>query len=242
MTLLSVRTDFIKFCARYDLVEDDIDYIDAGADKFIRAGQRWLDRTFEIAKARARWYNTTEIGSWYALVPNCRVITQVWMSNSTNNKWRLERKDADELHWNYRKDPSLITNGKSRYYSLVDLRTIPEEMGTTIIDIWGTTIYDVDVDHYDYLGLVWMAPALYASSLEVHGLFYQPILTENDSTNFWTESEPHALQMAACRALEDSYRNIQGVNDWTNSIREYLIGLEYDFADLESTEVHQMEG
>lgn len=242
MSLLNIRKDFIEFSGREDLVTDTVAYADNGADKFIRAGQRWLDRTFTIGKQEARLFSTLAIGDWYSLLTSCRAVHEVWMSNLTNGKWKLDRVDISELRRCVGDDPGSIDAGQSLTYSTASLRSIPEVVGTITIDKFGSVVYSTTGNHYTFNGLVWLPPIDAITTLEVQGNFYQPILTNNTDLNYWSEEEPFVLVLAACRALEISYRNNQGVSDWEAAISRELIGLEFDLADQESSEYHSMEG
>ena len=51
-------------------------------------------------------------------------------------------------------------------------------------------------------------------NVEVAGLFYTPPLVNDTDSNFWTENEPILLVQSACRMLEVSMRNRQGVTDY----------------------------
>ena len=224
MPLLAVRKDFIVFSGRYDLIIDQIDYADNGADNFIRAGQRWLDRTSVIYKATGTTIITLNEGEWFVDLP-CRTISKVWADNG-ECEWDLCKKEYKHLRKYFPGDPDTMQAGKPEYYSIAPIRLIPESGTTT----------------YPFTKLIFMPPAPAGTQLHIEGTFLQPTLTDDDSTNFWTEQEPLILTMAACRALEISYRNKEGVADWETAIKTELLGLEMDLAELESNEFTQMWG
>lgn len=245
MSLLDVRKEFIEFSGRYDLVRDpyENDWHDMGANKFIYAGQRWLDRTFETVKTYARWFGTIAIGTWYVIVPELRVPQEVWMSLSAEgHKWKLCPDDLNDIRRCFATDPATIDNGMPGRWAPASIRVVPEVSGEITIDMFGSVIYTVDGDHFSNNGIVWMAPTDRETTVEVFGKFYQPRLVNDADENYWSSEESLILAMAACRALEHSYRNIQGVNDWTNSIRGEMLGLEFDLVDQETINVKQMEG
>ena len=140
------------------------------------------------------------------------------------------------------KDPALIDVGKPLIYTISPLRSIAEVVGTTFIEKFGATTYSSSVDHYTYTGILWLVPCNGIMQLEVLGSFYQPTLSADSGTNFWSEEEPHILCMAAARAVEQTLRNFQGVKDWETSIQAELLGMEYDLSDTESSGFQQMEG
>jgi hypothetical protein len=242
MSLLQVRKHFIEISGRYDLITDDVSYADKGADKYIVLGQQWLDTTFEFAKISGSWFTTAAIGSWFALVPQCRNIREVWMSTNTAGKWKLEKRTLKEFRMENANDPANIDRGPGLIYTIKDLRTPAEVVGTTIIDKFGTSTYSSAVDNFTYLGVLWLPPLAVSTTLEIRGDFYQDKPTVDASVNYWTEIQPMVLAMSACRVLEMSYRNIAGVNDWERSIRGQLLGFELDLAALESAEITEMEG
>lgn len=247
MSLLALRKEFVEFTGRYDLITDPVSFADKGADKFIRAGQRWLDRTFELASKNASYYTTLAIGDWYKLLPTIRTIRSIWMSNDTNGRWELEPRSVGELLDCTTTDLAATNHGQPLFYAHKPLRTIPESLITITVDEFGNNDYTVgDVDdpyaHYNYNGIIWTPPLATASNLEVSGNFLNVTLTANNDKNYWTEQEPHVLVMAACRALEQSMRNFEGVRDWENNIKGDIIGLEFDLADQESEGLQQMRG
>lgn len=241
MSLKETRIQFIEFSGRYDLVVDTVNYVDAGADKFIHAGQRWLDRRFVISKEVARWYKDISTGNWYALVPSCRTISEVWMSNERCGKWQLEKLVLSELRLEVPKLPT-VDGGQALIWAPASLRSIPEVPGTTIVDKYGSVVFTEPGDHYANNGLIWAPPIGEATTLEVVGNFYQPSLVADNDKNYWTEEEQFALTLAACRALEQSYRNMQGMVDWESAVNSELLGLELDYTDQESAGKASMEG
>lgn len=365
MPLLDIRKQFIIFSGRYDLIVDEDEYVDNGADFFIRSGQRWLDRFGHIYKAEARWYETLTAGDWFTSIPS-RTVREVWVSDNTGNKWQLRKMEYKHLRHKYRTDPGRLCPSKPRHYAVTPIRTIPEitdsilfdrydgvqydnrvnaeyvSMRSLVGDLWtlvidpahqitmlagpapelfhGTVIFNkypgvildsismfasnepgirmwmypdisgqlyidfvqppgssidvgtqlnlnsvimtadsitldtlsqasvvvgpsiIGVPHYADTGLVFLPPAQEGMELEVLGAFEQPELKLDTDTNYWTEEQPIILVMAACRSLEMSYRNKEGVADWEAAIKGEILGLEFDLAETESNEFTQMEG
>jgi len=242
MTLLSTRTQFVKLSGRYDLVADTVSWANNGADFFIKAGQKWLDRRGDIYKAKGRAYQSITSGTWYAILQNCRSIEEVWISNSDREKWQLTKYDLSDIRETYNEDPALIDNGDPLYYAPVSVRVMPEVSSQLTIDEFGATTYTSASDHYGYNGLIFMPPADGTYTLEIHGLFEQSQLSNDSDTNFWTEQHEFVLVLAALRALEISYRNTAGVNDWEEAINRELFDISLDYANELSSEITQMEG
>jgi hypothetical protein len=242
MTLIAIREQFVKFTGRYDLVVDTDEWQDNGADFFITSGQRWLERRATVRKSSARHYVALEVGAWYALIPSCRAIHEVWVSNAVGEKWKLTKKSLTELRNEFADSPTLIDSGALLYYCPVSVRVSPEEVDITQIDHFGTEVFETDTDHFSFDGLVFLPPAEESLALEVHGNFFQLKLEEDNDANYWSEEEPFILVLAACRALEISYRNTAGVRDWESAIDDELRGLEFDLVDQQSSEISRIEG
>ena len=98
-------------------------YQDAGADFFIYAGQRWLDRTFEILKSYANFYGAIAIGTNYLLVPECRLVKGVRVIYSNGHVDRLKPLSLERLY-------HCCHSGCSpHFYAPCSVRTQPELSG-----------------------------------------------------------------------------------------------------------------
>ena len=262
MTLVLARQHLVELSGRYDLVVDNINWADNGADFFIRSGQRWLDRNSAIYQSGAKYFKTLAQGAWYDLIPDCRAIQEVWISNPSGSKWKLQRRDYGDILYevsitsgqatdplvpltiyqgNSLVDPGGISAGAPINYTPVVLRTVPDSGGIATIDQFGPVNYTGN-NQYDVDGVIFLPPVNVGHVLEVHGLFYQPKLVNDGDRNFWTEKEEFTLILAACRAIEVSLRNQQGVADWESAIASELRGMEFDLVDEESSETHSMRG
>lgn len=262
MTLVTVRQHLVELSGRYDLVVDNINWADAGADFFIRAGQRWLDRNMVIYQSVARYFRTLDQGAWYDLIPDCRAIQEVWISNPNGSKWKLQKRDYEDILYTVSipasksvdstvplsiyqggtlVDPAGIVASAPINYTPIVVRTTPDANGLATIDQFGPVRY-TGANQYDVDGIILLPPATVGHVLEVRGLFYQPKLLNDTDKNYWTEKEEFPLVLAACRAIEVSLRNQQGVADWESAIASELRGVEFDLVDEESSETHSMRG
>lgn len=365
MPLLDIRKKFIEFTGRYDLVVDDDEWADNGADFFIRSGQKWLDRFGHIYKAEARVYQPLNSGDWFTTIPS-RTIREVWISDEEGNKWQLKKQEYKHIRKCFPYDPGKLDPSRPKWYAITPIRTIGEVDNLTIFDVYdnvvysnqyyveyvtlrnsiddvytllidsahqilmlygvapitlfelplkdkyngaiynsvqmtafnnpsitlwlypdiagqvivstsqppgplvnvgkqldlnssvmtadyitGTTLGEASVhigadltpaSHYANTGLVFLPPASAGMELEILGAFEQAALKEDSDVNYWTEEQPIILVMAACRAIEQSYRNKEGVADWEAAIKSEILGLEYDLAEMESNEFTNMEG
>ena len=98
MDLLGVRQQFIKLSGRYDLATTNVETHDTdnGADYFINAGQRYLDRHFYTLKSIGRRFDAVAADSWYLTFQRCRAIKSVWC-NDDEARWKLTKYDWDRI-------------------------------------------------------------------------------------------------------------------------------------------------
>jgi hypothetical protein len=245
MDLLDIRTTFVQRSGRHDLVVDTTDYEDNGANSYINEGQRWLDRNYFVDKAHGRFFKDVGTGAYGVIVPDCRVIEEVWMMNG-DARFQLQKLDLNELkgvNW-FNKPFSTMDTGQPKYYAPTYIRMVPENTALLIGDSAGLIGY-MDVmftEYYNFNAIVTFPPTDGAYSYDILGLFYHPKLTSDDQKNFWSVTYPDILLMAATRQLEVFYRNTEGVNDWTKTIQNELTNIDFDAVQEETQEVTQMEG
>lgn len=240
MSLITVRQKFAEFSGRYDLVNPTT-WADNGADFFIASGNRLLNRRFNIGKAVARFYKTLAAGDWYCLLPRCRAVQQVWVSDD-EEKLQLGRRDLAEIKALYNEPPGDLDQETPLYYSPTTIRTVPKN-DPIIIDVFGTTDYeDTESDHFVYNCIIFMPPADGVYRLEVFGLFYEIDLSSDDDENFWTEVNPDLLLYAALYSLETFYRNKEGAAAWYESMMREVSEIDKDSVEEETAEVSQIEG
>ena len=242
MDLLDVRTAFIQRSGRYDLVVDAVDFVDAGADFFINAGQRMLDRMDTTNKSWGRRFLEVVSGDYYTTFKYCRAIKEVWVMDSSE-RVKLTKVDISELREYYDEPVPSLTSGTPKYYAPAVLRPIPDEV--TSDDFVGLSGFDdvlVDWTHYEYNGVMFMPKADGDYVIEVWGLFYSPELSLDADENWWTLIHPEILIKGALYQLEVFYRNTEGANDWMRAISVEMAGLGKDFVEEHIAEVTQMGG
>lgn len=236
MILSEIREKFVQFSGRKDLVNSDDS--DNGANFFINAGQRTLDRKIDFKKSSGRLYEELSASSWYFKFDGCRSLDQVWV-NDSEERWQLERKDLDWLHNKY---PDLISDtdeGDPLYWAPASLR------GMDITDIIAQgTFFNyalAEAANEEYSGLVILPVPDVAVVVELWGKFYSPELTSDASESYWSVVVPETLIMAALFRLEIMYRNTEGANDWAAAIDADLRDIDKDTVHEENFNVDQME-
>ena len=111
-----MRTKFRDLSGRYDLVNDD--FSDNGADFFINEARKFLDRLDETQKSWAVRLCRLDVDAIYATFPYCRSIKEVWVTNSAEGRWQLEKKDLQDLMDGYLMTlPDEMESGTPLYYS-----------------------------------------------------------------------------------------------------------------------------
>jgi hypothetical protein len=242
MTLVEIRQKFIEISGRYDLVVDAVAWVDNGADFFINAGQRLLDRAITSPKTRGRVFRLTDAGDYGVTFQTCRSIKEVWCAD-TDSRWELEKLDMRDFRNEYWNEPiGNIQQGKPTVYTPAQLRKIPD---TIDLDDLEAIIGYADVmigDDASYRGVLFLPPTDGQYQIEVMGNFYSLELTDDTHFSYWSEVHPMALVQSAMAMLEMSYRNTQGYNDAMNAITTLIVPIDFDTVDEDISSVSRMEG
>ena len=244
MNLLEIRQWFVGTSGRYDLVVDTTTYADNGANQYISAAQRYLDRELgPHQKSSARFVKMLAVGEYVVAFGEFRAIKQVWMSIDQIGRWQLEKKTLQWLRESY---PNMDTleNGSVEYYCPVSLRITPQfatQLPTfdALLAYMGDTLLS---QHYAYNGIIFMQPTDSIGMIEIIGEVYSDPLVLDTDESFWSVSHPEVLVMATQMQIEMFSRNSEGVKDWKNSIGLILDGLIKDAVEEESAEINEMEG
>lgn len=125
MNLIDVRRKFRTLSGRYDLVSDA--GADQGADFFINAGVRHLDRRANFQKSIARTWSKNAAGTYLVKTQNARAITEVWVATPERRR-QLRPRLWQDLRATYTNPWASLTRGTPLYYSPVYVRPYPENM------------------------------------------------------------------------------------------------------------------
>jgi hypothetical protein len=242
MNLGTIRDQFIKLSGRYDLGtlgtdSPSTDGTDLGADFYLNAGMKMLDRKRDSTKSIARYFNELAVDAWYDKFQLCRSIKEVWINNATGRS-KLEKKDISWLRAKYSGLISATDSGTPLYYAPAELRTVE----ATDMDSLGAFFNYVYSTTEDFTGVVIMPPADEAIGIEVWGHFYTAEMDTNSDRNYWTDIQPMLLIMAGLYQLEVSYRNTEGANDWELAIEKQITTMDFDNVEQDVQDVDQMEG
>lgn len=241
MNLIDFRKLFRTLSGRFDLVNDD--FSDNGVDFFINEGRKFLDRLDETQKSWGARIYRMAAGEFYASFPICRAIKEVWVADSVNGRWQLEKKDLQDLVDGYLCTlPDEFNTGTPLYYSPCITRSLP--VGTTpdSFESWLGYVEIAGANRHEYNAILLNVPAETDLTLIIQGLFYSDELINDTDANFWSTIHPMLLYMSTMRQIEIANRSTQGVNDWSNSIAIEMKQLGMDLVEELIAEVDQMEG
>lgn len=232
MNLFEVRQWFVRESGRYDLVVDTTSWTDNGANAYINAGQRMLDRMLDHRKMLGRNFQEITSGQNTINFTACRAVKSVWLFSSSVTRVKLERKSVTYIRETYA-DQSESEYGQPLYWAPATFRVAPEIEGTEMESLGIISEY-ADVmftDHYAYNGVLFAPISDGTYTLETWGLFYSTELSSDTSTSFWSVNHPELLVMAAQAVLEKFNRNFEGVRDWRLALSEELQTLAFDLAE-----------
>lgn len=213
MTLLEIRQAFVKRTGRWDLVKAD-KATDNGADFFIMAGQRFLDRAQDLPENNGDFIKNVVSEDCSLSFKDCRVVTKVWVAqDSGDNEGQSEllKKDMSWMRKSYSASVPAINAGQPAFYALLSQRLAPSQYELTDISGYSGVGYLVTGSNYGYRGIYFMPPANAIYTMHVEGKWYSAALDKDDDESVWSVEHPEALIVAATLMLEVFYRNREGV-------------------------------
>lgn len=236
MTLKELRTKLVQLTGRFDLVVNTTDYVDNGANFYINAGQRWLDRKAASRLTMSSAVVVADIDDISVVFPSARSVQQVFISDLTSaGRTQLERKEFSWLREEYYASTT-VTSGTPLYYvpTFMTEKIIKPTAGVlaTYVGFKDVTQPVGQMDEY-YDGILFGPPCDVATLFEIWGRFYTPNFSADSETSPWSVLHPEALIMSACRMIEVFNRNTEGVKDWERNIIEQLADLDKDLAEEE---------
>lgn len=221
-------------------------------DFFLGAALKLLDLAQRTPESKRWLMKDVAIGEHVLQFQNARVIHEVWVANS-DGRHELEKKT---LHWiktNYSDALADITTGAPLYYAPDVIHLAPQQKNlTSEFPAISPSVYFQDEFTYDYNnimfgasygynGIVWMPPVDEVYTVEILGDFYSLLEADGDS-NFWSVQYPNVLVQAILFSIEVYYRNTAGMNDYLNSLKPFLKGIDDNIAEQDSMNLNQMEG
>jgi len=240
MTLLEVRTKVVQISGRYDLVVNAIDYADDGADFYINAAIKMLDRMVDLPDSLANIFYEPDAGEYSITIPNsCRVLQEVW-ANDSEGRWKLEYLEPDVFRKKYSSPVNDIPTGSPIYYTFIDSRSLVSAYQDHLAEFIDK--YAIEGSGYGTRGVVFGPPLDVSHVIDVIGLFHQVMLNDDSDSNFWTYKEEDLLVRTALYKLEAHSRGTENAKNWLSAIRDDVLLIDFDVAAEESQGVTQMEG
>ena len=237
MNLSELRTQFIEMSGRDDLVNSDGS--DNGADFYINAGQRMLDRKIDFRKSSGVVFKSLAVDGWNIFLEDCRSVDSVWASD-TEERWELVKKDLSWLHSQYADTISETDSGDAAYWGISNVRGVDTRVMNNLATFFNHVVVQ-DVSD-GLVGVVILPPTDTALTIEIYGKFYTPKLQRDGDSSWWSLEHEFTLLSAALFRLEQSYRNTEGARDYLNGIDLDLIDIDKDGVHEDNVNVDQLEG
>ena len=248
MTLIAVREEFARLSGRHDLVTDFAagTYTDNGANKFIKAGLRLLDRMQDTPKSEAWIQKDVAIGDFkMVLALEAVTIKEVWKSDADGRK-ELEEKTLSEIMKGFATPYADLTNGAIKYWAPVPIGLGPEQEDLTSGNFSNEFTFDFEKftfgDHYSTRGILLLPPTDAIATISVLGRFHSFFSTTDGDKNYWYEQQEDIMVLACLAVLERSYRNTEGYNDWIRAIKQELDGIDKDLVEDDNSISMTMDG
>jgi hypothetical protein len=237
-TRLQIVTDVINETGHHELVLDALngDYTDAGINKYVNDGQRWLDRRFEHKKDRMWLYKPLAIGQSVVSFTKARWVEQVWIAYSGGTRTMLDKVDRDYLRTHYSGIPlSGIANATPIMWTVPVTNLAPEQVAETNGTLTALGLTDLDFLQY---GDTWLTetiailpPPDRAYTVEVMARWRYNELTTDATVSFWSMSEPDVLRAATKMQMEiHLHRNDSGAKTYENYCLGEIKRLEHELA------------
>ena len=212
MSLLDIRRQFIEDSGRHDLVVDLVAYVDQGANRFIRAGQRFLDGRLSSGAVRSVKETFTLVAGEGSIADpffaSVKAVTKALLYDSDGYVRTLSKKESAT-------DQQFIT-------AEMQIESVPQYF---VFGIRDETLY--------------LAPSASRDlTLHIETVQYSDALTDNTDENWWTRNYPDVLTKAALYWLEVTYRNREGAADWLSSLEQDIFNIEASFVEQEMADVY----
>lgn len=238
MSLLEVRKKFVQFSGRYDLVQDTTNWVDSGANWFIQAGQRYLDRMLDVDKHVARFFTTIQAGKHSLQIPLARVIYQVFLVKDSGEAIELCLIQPSEMQRIWSASASERVPTTPRSYTPLVIRIGEQSDFDTIPGLYANVSYEA----YEYKGITFGVISDKDYGIDVKGLFYSQPLTADNSQSLWTEVHDDILVQASLMTLERFYRNFDGLKESKASVDDLIRQLDMDAVAQQIVTITKLEG
>jgi len=196
MNLLDIRTQFVKISGRYDLVQDDENFADNGANFYINAGANLLDK-LGIAREGISTLSipiTANVCS-VNFGRRCLSVKELWVTNS-EARTQMYKSSLNALMHYFSMPSSGVSATRPMTYALASL----DILNAAARDNLGSFL-NLSMSTVDYRGAILAPPADGSYIVDVLGFFLQPELIEDEDENYWTLNTPEMLIKSALQQL-----------------------------------------
>jgi hypothetical protein len=234
MNLLQIRQKLVVLSGRQDLASTspesmDLCDIDAGADFFIQAASRALDREQENATTESWFEKSLAVGDYLVDLEDCRNISQVWYVNSDGEEVKLDWLLFEELR-------------SEDYYPMLGSTTSGAPLNWSRYPRTRPPAQVYEGSELNVHSIIIMPPTDAAITVRVYGKFYSAKLVNNADENFWSYNHEDILIAASLREIEYFYRNSEGYKDFDLGVMKKLHGIDIDLASIDAADSMEMEG
>jgi hypothetical protein len=244
MNLLQIRTWFVKESGRYDLVVDTTGYLDNGANNYINAAQRMLDRMQTVPLTEGHNWQQALVDIKHVIFPDCRAVKRVFATKVSDSS----RSELEKVSLDYVKEQHFLAiageaeTGTPLYYAPGIFRLAPESTQLIgDIDVPANYLDYIGTSAYMYNGILFTPACDETYAIETWAYFYTPAFSLDTDITYWSSQHPELLVMASQMMLEKFMRNTEGVKDWMAAIKMELDGIDKDLVE-EDSNYNQMEG
>lgn len=221
---------------RMDLITANT-YTDNGADKYLKAGQRFLDRLFDFPHGFASHFFRVAADAWYVKFTDCRSVKEVY-ANDDEGRSKLTKKDRIWLMDKYTSTIDDTDTGSPLYWALAELRGINSRVKDELASFFRFIV----PNEKKFNGVIFLPPPDEAMVIEVYGQFYSDWFKDDEDSTWWSEHHPELLVWAGAYMLEISYRNRMGAQDWLDSIHFHAQQIDFDTIATEIAQLDQIQG
>jgi len=251
MDYKDIRWKFIEVSGRYDLINPTTQE-DDGADFYLNAGQRYLDRLLDTGKMNARYPVIVTAGIIVVKTIGLRAVREVWAANA-DGKVQLIPESLQKLRTEYSEESSGIAQACPKYYAPGFFRPYPDTLASVagMYNVEDLLLFSVGPpsQHFNYNGIVIMPPPDGTYTIEILGLFYSPTLSATlaaevwtQTRSYWTEAQPDTLIAAALFKVDSLYKNVDAAKEYRALVMDDVLGLDRDTVEEDLTGNMQMGG
>ena len=241
-----VRAKFIKASRRYDLVASGNPAgADNGANDYINAAQRYLDRKVTVPQQVRRHHALLETNAYSITFPHLLRLDSLTLIDPTDERTDITeyRKTRRELKYLYPQRAEDLDAGTPEYWAFNVLGLSPALFGSTEAELVAAELVDIEDLHFNattpdfaYQGIIFGVKAEQDFNVEIEGKFYSAYLDADTDVSIWTVSHPELLVIAACYILERQMKNASGMRAWKEALEDELFDLDSDSVE------HELEG